>query len=156
MKIRLAALKNGTNEITESVPAKALGIAAETYPRPLSVTVWAEKNGGRITIAVESSVLARFSCDRCGDEFDSLVEGECNVAYILRDEPLPDEMPGDDLRTYRAHQDEIDLSTEVRDALLLSEPLQHICNDACLGICPSCHVNLNRETCRCGRSEVSS
>ncbi|HEX8255766.1 MAG TPA: DUF177 domain-containing protein [Thermoanaerobaculia bacterium] len=36
----------------------------------------------------------------------------------------------------------------------LSLPMKPLCDEACLGLCPTCGVNRTRETCSCGESIV--
>ncbi|EKD27829.1 MAG: hypothetical protein ACD_79C00551G0003 [uncultured bacterium] len=56
----------------------------------------------------------------------------------------------DILFTYENNgQDEIDISNEVRDEIILSLPNKIKCLENCKGICPNCKVNLNDEKCKC-------
>ena len=41
----------------------------------------------------------------------------------------------------------IDLSTLVRDALVIDLPLQVLCRDDCQGLCPICGADRNRDDC---------
>ena len=42
---------------------------------------------------------------------------------------------------------EIDLSTEVRDAIVLAIPFNPLCDEACRGLCPLCGGNRNLSPC---------
>jgi uncharacterized protein len=44
---------------------------------------------------------------------------------------------------------EIDLSDEVRDEILLAIPLQVLCQESCRGLCPVCGGNRNKVPCQC-------
>jgi uncharacterized protein len=44
---------------------------------------------------------------------------------------------------------EVDLAPYVHEAIVLSAPMVVVCREDCRGLCPSCGVNLNRETCTC-------
>jgi len=55
---------------------------------------------------------------------------------------------GDD--TYPLGHDEVDLESLVRDAVLLELPLAPLCAPDCAGLCPTCGVNRNTESCSCG------
>jgi uncharacterized protein len=41
----------------------------------------------------------------------------------------------------------IDLSTLVRDALIIDLPVRTLCGDACRGLCPVCGANRNLHDC---------
>jgi len=56
---------------------------------------------------------------------------------------------GDGEETYPLHDGEVDLEPMVRDAVLLELPQAPLCRPQCQGICPTCGVNRNEETCRC-------
>jgi len=53
---------------------------------------------------------------------------------------------------YAFSGDEIDLAPLVRDAVLLNLPAAPLCGEGCLGLCPSCGIDLNRESCDCDRN----
>jgi uncharacterized protein len=43
----------------------------------------------------------------------------------------------------------LDLEPLAHDACILELPLAPLCGPDCLGLCPDCGVNRNRETCNC-------
>lgn len=48
----------------------------------------------------------------------------------------------------------LDIDQLVRDELLLNLPMKVLCDEDCKGICNSCGVNLNHETCECETSSL--
>ena len=56
---------------------------------------------------------------------------------------------GDDVVTLPLHQYEVDLDPYVHEAVVLGTPMIVLCREECRGLCPTCGVNLNRETCAC-------
>ena len=46
-------------------------------------------------------------------------------------------------------EEEVDLTDEIREDILLAMPSRFKCSETCKGICPGCGANLNREKCRC-------
>jgi uncharacterized protein len=47
----------------------------------------------------------------------------------------------------------INLTSDVREDILLSLPMVALCSEKCRGLCSGCGVNLNRENCRCQRQD---
>lgn len=43
----------------------------------------------------------------------------------------------------------IDLSIGIREAIILSQPITILCKDDCLGLCPVCGADLNKNRCSC-------
>jgi uncharacterized protein len=48
----------------------------------------------------------------------------------------------------------IDLGEAIRQQFLLSMDLIPVCTPDCRGLCPTCGVNLNIESCQCPPQEV--
>ena len=54
--------------------------------------------------------------------------------------------PKDEIR-----DEELDITDDVRDELLIELPMNPLCSDDCEGLCPVCGVNRNEESCSCSR-----
>jgi len=58
-------------------------------------------------------------------------------------------------RLYDVNTPEIDISEEIREALLLAVPYRVLCRQDCRGLCPHCGKNLNAGSCGC-KSRIPS
>lgn len=99
-------------------------------------------------------------CSRCLTEFTLPVELNINDQfwqkvdiYTGRAMPLP-EGEEHDLEIDENHI--LDLSEAVRQYLLVNLPIQPLCSEACLGMCPQCGANLNEGLCNCAASNGAS
>jgi len=149
MKIRITGLLTGQNQIEESVDPISVGLDPRQFPSNLAVSIAADKTSGRVKLAIVASCTGAFLCDRCGDDIVKTIKGDCEVVFVKRDEPFPDEAPGDDLRSFGEYQEYIDIATELHDTMMLAIPMKLLCVDECKGICLGCGSNLNRTDCRC-------
>ena len=149
MKIRIASLKDGLNRWRETASPIELDLKPSIYRQDVTVDLTVEKRVGNISVGVAASTIINFICDRCGEEFQRELVGDCSVLFVKYDRHLPDEIPGDDIRSYLNGQEELDITAEVRDALLLSVPMKLLCSEDCRGLCQGCGANLNLEECRC-------
>lgn len=43
----------------------------------------------------------------------------------------------------------IDLTADIREAILLALPMKFVCSEACRGLCVQCGANLNKAPCAC-------
>jgi len=152
MKIRIAALENGLNRWEEVISPADLELEPQHFKSDITVSCQAVKRTGRIEISMTANTSGEYRCDRCGEDYRQIVGGDIAVVFIQRDSPLPEEMPGDELRSYRPRQEEIDVRADIRDMLLLSLPLRLLCCEDCRGICQRCGANLNFENCCCEKS----
>lgn len=50
----------------------------------------------------------------------------------------------------------LNLGEAVRQYFLLNLPMQPLCREDCIGICPECGVDLNQQECDCNRSVFDS
>ncbi len=149
MKIRISSLADGYNHWTEKVEPGEIGLDTSCFTQEIEVEFELEKRSGKIPVTINVKADGTFPCDRCGEEFQRSITGNCSVMFIQRENPLPDEMPGDELRSFSPGQIELDVTTEVRDAIALSMPYKLLCSEDCKGLCPECGVSLNIESCTC-------
>lgn len=104
-------------------------------------------------------------CGRCVEPF----ELRLNERLELLLEPLPtasitdrlvsDALEGgmlldaEDLEIGQYAGEQLDFGAALREILIFNWPMQPRCEEGCLGLCPSCGVNRNRETCQCQNEE---
>lgn len=91
------------------------------------------------------------SCARCLEAFTFRLE----VPYAFVLVPHGQRGGGDaqedvNLSYYRGH--EVDPWPLIREQVVLSLPMQPLCNPDCRGLCSSCGTNLNTSACRCALS----
>lgn len=93
------------------------------------------------------------TCSRCLSDFSFVVKGQLNVHFIPRVENnnLAHEIELTELDVEQEFYEEnqIDLSSPVRDLILLSLPQVMLCQQDCAGLCPDCGINLNENKCDC-------
>ena len=86
----------------------------------------------------DAEITLHCHCDRCRGEFGLSLPAN-DICHAIENTP-----------------DIIDLTDFVREDILLSFPQHYLCESECLGLCPGCGVNLNREDCCCTEDEESS
>ncbi len=149
MRIRIASLQEGINRLERSVSAQEIGIDESSFPKGLTAKVILNNGVGRIAADLTISAEGSFQCSSCGDDLSREITGNCKMQFVRREQMLPGEEPGDELRSFLIGQDELDLSEELRDTLLLSVPIRNLCMEDCKGLCTTCGVNLNEKSCEC-------
>ncbi|MDA0321766.1 MAG: DUF177 domain-containing protein [Verrucomicrobia bacterium] len=72
-------------------------------------------------------------CSRCAEFFaTSVFDGHFD---LIRELPEKDRL--------------IDLTEDLREAIVLGFPSYPLCSDNCKGLCAQCGVNLNNQSCQC-------
>jgi len=102
-----------------------------------------------VIVDLEYEVEVDFSCDRCLKDVTRTVEGR-----ITRD---IHEGQGDD-PDHEAMQilidRELDLQSVLKEELLLTMPMQVLCDTDCQGLCPVCGADLNTDPCDCDNEKI--
>ena len=86
-------------------------------------------------LVVQGQVEADFSleCGRCLEFFSTTVQDSSFLrAYEISD-----------------NVESVDLTQDIREAILLNLPAYPLCSVDCLGLCPQCGKNLNEGACTC-------
>jgi len=97
------------------------------------------------------------ACDRCLAPLAMPVKSEFDVSYDppgVEAETDSAELQADDLETTVYTDEILDLDELVREQILLALPTRSLCREACQGLCPTCGVNLNTQTCACAQTEI--
>ena len=85
-------------------------------------------------------VDVRGRCARCGECFTQTIrDRDFTCSYPLS-----------------AANELIDLTADIREAILLALPMNFVCSEACRGLCVHCGANLNNAPCACGKSRDTS
>lgn len=112
-------------------------------------------------IRIRGHLSARFeaSCDRCLGRVEIPLEADFNLAYrsvaeIAREEEM--EVPDDELAVGFYSGEGLALRDVVAEQVMLAVPMKVVCRPDCLGLCPTCGVNRNIESCGCSSKREDS
>ncbi len=126
----------------------------EMRERVLDVSVPEAFGNAVIGMAAGSSLRADLRMESLHDgilvsaEVDGMSTGECVRCLIDIEQPVQVEFQElfaysqDEAFEYEVNEDTIDLEPVIRDAVVLSLPFQPVCQEDCLGLCPTCGVRL--------------
>jgi uncharacterized protein len=151
-KIFIHDLSEGIHEFNLEVTAEDLELLhKEFYPYPLRLMLVVDKIHNVFRFKINIQTTARYICDRCLDTyetgFDETVEQIYQLGHSDLDEDEEIEILPDTTR-------EIDISKAIQDTLVVSRPLQLLCREGCKGLCTTCGVNLNHESCSCATKQI--
>lgn len=112
-----------------------------------------EKVGKRYRVRGNLATVLRLRCDRCLESYPKPLNAKFHLfletmsghgvaqpeVELAHEEMGVDLLPGE----------EVDLGDIIKEQIYLSIPMKTLCHDGCLGLCPICGVNRNREGCAC-------
>lgn len=122
------------------VPVDSLAFGGETYAAgeghvPVHLDV-------SRTVGAGYALRLRFDLRLSGPCMRCLEDAGAPVAIDAREVHQPADGDENLLSEYLA-ENELDLRSWVRDALVLALPVQIVCGEDCRGLCPVCGANLN-------------
>lgn len=127
--------------IEQVAPLEAEG-SAELLPNTL----------GEIRIRGHLKVQMRCECDRCLEPAEFPIESNFDLFYRPAEEDdSNEEVAIDEGESEIAFYEGggIELKDILREYILLAMPMQRVCRENCLGICPVCGQNRNLAPCGC-------
>lgn len=102
---------------------------------PLHAKIQADIAGEDIFIKGSVSTAVGMTCARCLENFRQ------NLSLQFQ-------------QTFETKEEIIDLTSDIREAVLLDLPMRALCRKDCQGLCYVCGINKNRTQCDCTSSSV--
>jgi uncharacterized protein len=151
MIIAIRDLKEGINEFVKVVPSAGYDLKeSQFYPNPIELSLYIDKLENLFRVKVLIQTEATYICDRCLDPFPRHFEETVEQIYHLG----PSELQDDGIEIIAENSKEIDISKAIEEAFLLSRPIQLLCGENCKGLCVTCGINLNNQTCNCDQNQI--
>ena len=121
-------------EGVESAEVMAMEPSAEFHPAgPLNYDLYAQLVDGMLIVRGTLSAEMKACCARCTQIFSTTVSD----SGFLRDYS--------DLQG----MEEVDVTEDLREAIILNLPRFPLCEETCKGLCPQCGKDLNEGPCGC-------
>jgi len=144
------------------VPAEELGRDDVVAIGPISIDVNVQKGNAPGDYLADGSVqfTADLTCARCVDPYPFANQSPFHLRFAPRPEGLTEETEEveltseDELDTEFYAERQIALRELAVEQVLLTIPMKPLCDERCLGLCPQCGKNRNREACECELSVV--
>lgn len=111
--------------------------------------------GDDFYIEIEAEGKGHFICDRCGESYQKSVSGGLKTFYTF-DSARAQEGEDSEVNLLSHSAQEIDITRDSLDALLLAVPSKRLCSSDCRGLCPRCGANLNETSCSCRKEDEDS
>jgi uncharacterized protein len=160
LKINILSLTEDPREFSALVPAQDLALDDEVrLAGPVRISGEIYRLGQKIFIRSRFEARVELICARCLAVFQAPLEAALDLmampaAALQPTSPhLPErEMQEEDVALMTYAGDQLDLTPEVRAALILALPMKPLCAEDCPGLCPECGLRLDAEGhCHCGQ-----
>jgi uncharacterized protein len=158
---------NVSQLLREPIGSRRPYLLKERFAPPDSGDLQVELTGPVDLLRTDRGILAQATltstthrtCDRCLNPVSLPVRLEIEEEYLPTIDPasgavLPP-LAEPDVQTIDSRH-MLDLTEAARQVWLLSEPMQVLCREDCLGLCPDCGQDRNSGACTCDRAPVDS
>ena len=138
MNIEIGQVRQRPRRFTGEEPAAILELPQEAQFKIISdvrYTLIAQRFAADLLVRGVLEVDVRGRCARCGE----------GCAQTIRDGTFACSYP------LSAANELIDLTADIREAILLALPMNFVCSEACRGLCVQCGANLNKAPCACAK-----
>ncbi len=116
---------------------------------PVEVKLEASGDGEQVVVRGQAEGKLELICSRCLTVFDSPL----HVGFTERfaNEPPDEEQDEADEESdiHYIAEDKVDLTPYIMENIILDLPQFPLCDEHCLGLCPTCGCNRNTEPCSC-------
>ena len=143
IKFSAARLDREQIELTGTEPQEFIDLPeGDTFSvlSPMSYNLVVRKVSGGALVSGSCEVQLAGTCGRCLENAEFTVAAEDIELFYDLDE----------------HGEEIDISDDIREELLLNLPMNILCEEDCAGLCHSCGSNLNKKQCKCSSGASGS
>jgi uncharacterized protein len=148
MIINISNLKEGINNLCGKDKAEIIRLDKNIFPEYVSTEVTIEKRGLNYYLDFISTVFGEFQCDRCLEKFTKEIIAKSQIIYT-EDFGLIDGENEPEIIYLKPGEEEICISENIRQFILLNVPIKLLCSENCKGLCPNCGENLNISKCNC-------
>lgn len=132
-------------ELDYSVDEKRLSeVKGHSFSRPVIIKGAAVNRAGILMLKYTAEFTLNACCDRCLTEFDR--DYSFDFERILVRE-LNNSDDGDEYVI--TESDKLDMDELAITDCLLQLPTKTLCKEDCLGLCPVCGTDLNKNECNC-------
>lgn len=134
------------------VPPETLGLIYEEadFVSSLACTVLLLRQGDdNISVTADITSALSAECRRCVKPFDINVVTTLNLFFSFSDTSSEQDETDEGYDDGYYDGETLDISEDVRQALILEVPMWPLCAETCEGLCPECGIDLNSGTCAC-------
>lgn len=154
MLITLEELQRHRISVSKTYPVGALDYRGAEFHQvgDLALDAVVELVGSEIRVRGHLGTAVKCACDRCLRLVEIPIDRDFDLSYramkeIEQEEEI--EISPDESEIGFYPEEGIELDDLISEQVILSMPMKVICQTDCRGLCPTCGVNWNAQSCDC-------
>ncbi len=133
MIVQIAGIPEEGLWLKENLDAKALKLESEElkFSGPIAVSAFVQKQDKDLFVEAEVESGLSLVCGRCLEPYAKPYHETLQMDVPIKDQPG------------------VDVSDDIRQEIILTYPMNFMCQEDCKGLCQTCGKNLNEGQCNC-------
>ncbi len=166
LQVAISKIPNEGLDVEEPVSAETLAIDPSELtiePNGRFKAHVERADGGSLHVRGHLNLRTSGPCSRCLAETPLVMDQELDLFFLPESEVLSEyddeegaELQDRDLVVSFYKGDVLEIGAVVREQTLLAQPMKRLCQEGCLGVCPTCGANRNLTKCGCPKAVVST
>jgi uncharacterized protein len=152
LKIHLPTYLPGIHAIEESLEPVSLDLDTERFSEQITAKLMLDRHDPYLQFQFDLRTFIFLDCDRCAESYREELHAQTGMMYVLGHHAKAIDADDPGITYLPAGTMDLDLTTDLRDFLLLALPSKFLCKEDCRGLCADCGANLNLQSCQCQQS----
>lgn len=124
VKLELKGLKDGVHIKKFVIEPDSLSLPEEIFQSPIAIKTILELQGDNVSVEYSADTVAKLICDRTLEPFDYDLNANQRVFAFLKDQETTKDQT--EIVEVDTKYEEIDLSENIRDTIMLAIPLRKV------------------------------
>ncbi len=125
IKINIGSLNDGSQILELTSDEKELGLDTGFLKEPLSINLELFKTTHQLDLKASISGTIFLECDRCLEKFEKNFDTSFELIFVQqthREEAFSEE----EIRSYSHHMKSVDITTDIKEAVILTVPMKKL------------------------------
>ena len=137
IKINIGSLNDGSQVLDLISDCKEIGLDEGLLKDPLNIKLELFKTTHQLDIKTELEGTIFLVCDRCLEKFEKPFSTEFELVFVQKS-PREEEINEDYIRTYSPHMKSVDITNDIKEAVILTVPMKKLPEEKSDGSCSWC------------------
>ena len=137
IKINIGSLNEGSQVLELISDGKEIGLDDGFVKDPLEIKLELFKTTHQLDIKTQLKGTILLECDRCLEKFEKPLTSEFELVFVQKS-PREEEINEDYIRTYSPHIKSVDITNDIKEAVILTVPMKKLPDEKPDGSCSWC------------------
>ena len=137
IKINIGSLNDGSQTLEFKSDEKELGLEEGFLKGPLIINLELFKTTHQLDLKAHITGTIFLDCDRCLEKFEKVFNTSFELVFVQqthREEAFSEE----EIRSYSPHMKSVDITTDIKEAVILTVPMKKLPDEKPDGSCSWC------------------